>query len=254
MSLINWKSLPLDHFDELIGLHLTVPCNTWNNWETIWGEGMDELRTTSAKIKKVSINRRSHRPVFEISFDEIGVTYGNFDLGYVMKYLNDIPAKYTTMAAQMIVAASNAAAATSLGACSSSMHEPPIGGRNDSESTPLSEKVSKKKRKRLPPPPDSDVEPAWDVSDVEEDDFPEETKEDEEFRKEQEDYASEMLPPDEEEFPNVFNESSWKVNVEPVQHIPPFVGACGPSFEMKEEDLENPLKYFSLFIPFWMKQ
>jgi hypothetical protein len=75
---------------------------------------MDEFRCTTGEINKVTMNRRTHRPSFEMFFEEITISYSSFKLNYVMKYLNHIPAKYTTLAAQSIVAASNAAAAIAM--------------------------------------------------------------------------------------------------------------------------------------------
>mgnify|MGYP006273651165 CR=1 FL=1 len=41
MASIDCDKLPLDYFDDLVALQLRVTFNTWDNWASNWGEGMD---------------------------------------------------------------------------------------------------------------------------------------------------------------------------------------------------------------------
>ena len=91
-------------------------------------------------------------------------------------------------------------------------------------------------------------------SNVEDDEDKSQSLDEDEKRElqDKEDYASDFLPIDPEEPAKSFDESSWKVDTDPVQHIPAFVGISGPSIYLKEDELENPLHYFNLFIRSWM--
>ena len=169
---------------------------------------MDESCCTTGKIKKVTMhmNRRTLCPAFEIFFDEITVSYSNFNLNYVMKYLNHIPAKYTTLAAQLIVAASNAAAVAATMPPDADPTQTQVPSTIEETPTEIVEKesISSNKRSKIGSSlRSSDAEQDWSLSDFENEELEEESKVAENICNEQEDYAFEMLPPDDEELPNI---------------------------------------------------
>ena len=58
-------------YDDLKDLNLLVPCSTWDKEEAVkcWGEDFAS-KSVKGVIKKVSVNRRTKQPRFEIEFPE----------------------------------------------------------------------------------------------------------------------------------------------------------------------------------------
>ena len=99
-------------YDDLKDLNLLVPCSTWDKEEAVkcWGEDFAS-KSVKGVIKKVSVNRRTKQPCFEIEFPEkkYQKSFVGFDLDYIMRYSEEVPLRYHKMKADHIMEAAKKA-------------------------------------------------------------------------------------------------------------------------------------------------
>lgn len=99
-------------FDDLVGLDLVVPCNTWNEKEAEKCFGPEwKQKSIQGFITRVKWNRTKNAPLFDVKFPN-KKGYKDFyglDLDYILSYSDEIPLKYHKLKAQFIVRVASAA-------------------------------------------------------------------------------------------------------------------------------------------------
>ena len=83
---------------------MEIECCSWE-YEfaaRIWGPNLAG-KTTKGVIKKVSYNRKTKKPKFEVFVADTKETYTKLDLDYIHKYSNEVPLKYHELKAEFIV-------------------------------------------------------------------------------------------------------------------------------------------------------
>jgi hypothetical protein len=95
---------PLNFFDDFVDQVLEIECCSWEYEyaSKIWGPNLAG-KTTKGIIKKVSYNRRTKKPKFEVFVPDTKETYTNLDLDYVLTYSNEVPLKYHEIKGEFIV-------------------------------------------------------------------------------------------------------------------------------------------------------
>lgn len=156
MAPTNPSDYPLDFFDGLLGHKLQIDCSSWNYdfASKIWGPNFGN-KTTEGCITKVSSNRKTGHPKFEVYVEDTKETYTNLDQNYVFKYSNEVPLKYHELKAAYIVQLSREAGILDRSQSHSSPQEEPLATTDTFESNISDEniaiealiKVPKKKKK-----------------------------------------------------------------------------------------------------------
>jgi hypothetical protein len=94
-----------NYYDDFINVQLTVPCCTWNEQEAVkcWGEDFAS-KFARGIVSKVSLNRKTKEPKFEIKFPEKKYqnTFVGYDMDYVLSYSDELPLKYHALKADHI--------------------------------------------------------------------------------------------------------------------------------------------------------
>jgi hypothetical protein len=275
------KEYPLQFYDDLVGLELHIECCSWE-YEfaaKIWGPNLGG-KTAVGIIKKVTQNRKTKKPKFEVFVKDTNETYTNLDLDYVWKYSPEVPLKYHELKADYIVRLSRQAGylwmpegqqAAEDNSTNSTSNKDGINTVTEDASpiAPAHSSAEQTSRKRGGKEPRQkgkakkqavaaaiDTPPRPKTSELSEELIPDSDAEEEDVSEEfwdameaDDDGNDEGLEDDvDQDFIN------WQRDTPPVQLEKPFTGMPGPKHTLSPE-ASTPFDYFSLFIPifFWPK-
>ena len=268
---------PLQFFDDFIGHVLEIECCSWE-YEfaaRIWGPNLAG-KTTKGVIKKVSYNRKTKKPKFEVFVADTKETYTKLDLDYILKYSNEVPLKYHELKAEFIVRLSRNAGhiwmpkgqlkedtlmpekpvrdeeteeACNNDSPANALQEPtPLPKKNKSRTDAASKGKGKAPKRGVSSDNNDDNFVEESKSDVEEDDLGEEFWDAIEREEDEDDQEGIEEDDIDQDF------IQWQRDTPPVQPPTAFTGAPGPKHTLSPENAV-PFDYFSLYIPiyFWSR-
>jgi hypothetical protein len=99
------------YYNDLIGTNLYVPCSSWDCGTAVkcWGQNFATLNVRGF-IEKVSIQRKTGQPRFQVKFPEKKYEKVFFvDLDYILTYSEEVPLKYHLLKADSVKKTINAA-------------------------------------------------------------------------------------------------------------------------------------------------
>ena len=265
---------PLQFFDDFIGHVLEIECCSWE-YEfaaRIWGPNLAG-KTTKGVIKKVSYNRTTKKPKFEV-FEFVAdtkETYTKLDLDYILKYSNEVPLKYHELKAEFIVRLSRNAGhiwmpkgqleedtlmpekpvhdeeteeACNNDSPANALQEPtPLPKKNKSRTDAASKGKGKAPKRGVSSDNNDDNFVEESKSDVEEDDLGEEFWDAIEREEDEDDQEGIEEDDIDQDF------IQWQRDTPPVQPPTAFTGAPGPKHTLSPENAV-PLIIFCCIFPF----
>ena len=267
-------------YQELIGLTINVPCNSWNDPNyclKCFGENWEET-SIDGEIMKVKLSRsKPPLPVFTIQFPKkkYDKVYQGFDFDYILKYCTELPEKYQLYKAHFIVRLAREAEAALVKEQAVDAEKQHDGeeetdvGREEIEHFDLGDEainsVSGFPNKSGPKPAGDGTHPkrgrkrkVLAVVNNEEDQNTSDCSDDDadvdEVVEENEIFYDPEAPIDDAfDESGFFDASEWELNVPPVQPALNFTGSSGPQHSLPTT--ATPFDYFCLFIPmfFWAK-